>query len=222
MVHASRNGSRHLTGSGSRAGYAACGDAGDATSNWIDVVLSGHDGWGTPAVERRDSWLQQQQCAVAPNAHAQTVPLGNEVVSAIIPARRRPLPRTPGLPIAPLATPEHDDSAHYALTAMDARGRLADRSAMRVLRWEPGQPIAVTVAPGALLVLPRPDGPEAITQQGHLRLPAAIRYALGLTPGDRLLVAAFPDRRFLVTYTIATLDTMILAYHRSHTDRPQP
>lgn len=226
MVHASRNGSRpHLADSRSRLdGHAddvSCRDTGATMANWIDAVLSGHDGRDSPIVDRYDSRPQQQQRTIGPNTHAQTVPLGDEIVSAIIPARRRLLPRTPGLPIASLVTPERHDSTHYALTAMDAHGRLADRSTMRVLRWEPGKPIKVMVTPSALLVFPRPDGPDAITQQGHLRLPAAVRYALGLQPGDRLLLAAFPDLEFLVAYTIATLDTMILAYHRSHRDRPQ-
>lgn len=152
----------------------------------------------------------------------QAVSLGDAVVSAIVPARRRPSPRTPGLPVARLTAPDRDESAHYAVTAMDAHGRLADRSSIRFLNWEPGQPITLTIMPDAVLVLPRPDGSAAITQQGHLRLPPAVRDAFGLKPGDRMLLAAFPDHGALVTYTIAALDAMIRTYHQSHPARTRP
>lgn len=226
MVHASRNGSRHLAGSQSsldgQTGDNVRRRTGDATTNWIDIVLPEQDDWDFPTVKRHDSWSQQQQRTATPNTEPQTVPLGDEIVAAIIPTRRRLLPRTPGLPIGPLATPERGDSARYVLTTIDARGRLADRSTMRVLQWDPGKPIKIMAAPGAVLVFPRPDGPDAITQQGHLRLPTAVRYSLGLKARDRLLVVGFPDLGFLVTYTMTTLDAMILTYHRSHQARPQP
>lgn len=150
------------------------------------------------------------------------VRLGDAVVSAIIPARRGPTPLTPGLPIAQLAVPEREESAHYALTAMDARGRLAGRSAMRVLNWRPGQPITVTITQRALLVVPQAEGPEAITQQGHLRIPKGIRHWFDLKPGDRMLLAAFPDYDLLIAYTFAALDTMIHQYHQVPSTVPRP
>jgi hypothetical protein len=151
-----------------------------------------------------------------------TVSLGDAVVSAVIPSRRRVIARTPGLPVAQLTVPERDESAHYVVTAIDAHGRLADRSAVRVLRWQPGQPIAITITQRALLILPQPNGPEFITQQGHLRVPAAVRHAFGIKSSDRMLLAAFPDRSLLVAYTFAALDTMILLYHRACSTSTQP
>jgi hypothetical protein len=82
--------------------------------------------------------------------------------------------------------------------------------------WEPGHPVAVTLAAGAIMVASRPDAREAVTRQGHLRLPASIRRACRLQPGERLLVAADPDAGLLVAYTPSALDQMILAYHCTH------
>lgn len=174
-----------------------------------------------PAAERHGC-LPRQPSDMTPGAQAQHVSLGDRVVSAIVPARRLPPRPIPGLPVARLSIRERHELVHYVLTTMDDRGRLASRSLMRVLHWEPGQPITVTVAPSVVLVEPQLDGPEAITQHGHLRLPADVRYALGLTPGDRLLLAAFPDRSILAAYTMAALDSMVLAYHPPLTDRAQP
>ncbi|NJC83112.1 hypothetical protein [Planosporangium mesophilum] len=53
----------------------------------------------------------------------------------------------------------------------------------------------------------------AITAQGHLRLPVAVRRVCRLHDGDRLLVAACPDPGILVAYPMAELDAMVLAYH---------
>jgi hypothetical protein len=124
-------------------------------------------------------------------------------------------PRAPhgGLPVAHLASPTLVSSTHYTVTAIDGRGRLADRSPLRVLQWPPGFPVAVSVVQGAVVVVPSRKGREVITRQGHLRLPAAVRHLCRLKAGDRLLLAACPDRSLLLAYTMAALDAMVLAYH---------
>ena len=58
----------------------------------------------------------------------------------------------------------------------------------------PGLRITLMVTLGAVVAAAHPDGRDAVTSQGHLRLPADLRHALRLEPGDRLLVAAHPDR----------------------------
>jgi hypothetical protein len=117
-----------------------------------------------------------------------------------------------GLPMPPLLPVVRPGPAHHVVTAVDQRGRLADRSALRVLGWGPRCRLAVRVARGAAVAVAQPDGPETVTRQGHLRLPVAVRYALGLVAGDRLLVVVDPDREVLTAFTMATLDSMILAY----------
>jgi hypothetical protein len=119
-----------------------------------------------------------------------------------------------GLPMPQLWTPSGPPSAHYVVTAMDTWGRLADRSSVASLGWRPGVRLALTVTQSAVVAAPNPEGREAVTRQGHLRLPAPIRHLFRLAAGDRLLLAACHDRGFLVVYPIAILDAMVLAYHR--------
>jgi hypothetical protein len=108
-------------------------------------------------------------------------------------------------------------SAHYTITTVDARGRLADASPLRVLQWAPRLPITIVVVLGVVVAAANPDGRETVTGQGHLRLPADLRHALRLEPGDRLLVAAHPHRGLLVAYTMSIVDEMISSIHSSLT-----
>jgi hypothetical protein len=125
-------------------------------------------------------------------------------------------PEHPGLPVAQLRSPVRKSKAHYVVTSVDYHGRLGDRSPMRIMDWEPGHPVAVTLAAGAIMVASRPDAREAVTRQGHLRLPASIRRACRLQPGERLLVAAHPDAGLLMAYTTSALDQMVLTFHSTY------
>jgi hypothetical protein len=142
--------------------------------------------------------------------------LAERAVPALIPARQARETHSTGLPVARLMSARRVSSLCYALTRVDDRGRLADRSLLRDLRWGPGHPIELTVVPGpAVLVAPVTGGRHAINRQGHLRLPASIRHSCGLVPGDRLLMAADREQQIVVAYTIAALDAIILAWHTS-------
>jgi len=56
-----------------------------------------------------------------------------------------------GLPVPVLGLPARRTSAHYTVTTVDARGRLADASPLRILQWTPRLPIALTVIFGAVI-----------------------------------------------------------------------
>jgi hypothetical protein len=140
--------------------------------------------------------------------------LGHDAHTAQQPAR--------ALPVAQLAWPQPASTAYYTVSPIDAWGRLADRSPLRVLQWRPGHPLAVSVAQEAIVIVARPDGHESITRQGHLRLPAPIRHLLRLQTGDRLLLVACPDRGILVAHTMSTLDAMVLAHHAATPGRAAP
>jgi hypothetical protein len=118
-----------------------------------------------------------------------------------------------GLPVPRLATPPSRDSTYHTVTAIDVWGRLADRSPLQRLHWQPGLPLAVSITQGAILVIPHHDGRHTVTSQGHLRLPAAVRRVCRLEAGDRLLLAACPARNFLVAYPMFVVDAMLLAHH---------
>jgi hypothetical protein len=138
---------------------------------------------------------------------------GDELWSALTTRRRSRHLGASGLPVARLALPGRSSSTYYSITAIDGRGRLADRSPMRKLQWPAGLPITVSVVSGSIIVVSRDGGREVITRQGHLRLPVHVRRTCRLAAGDRLLVLTSLYPRFLVVYTMSTLDAMVLTHH---------
>jgi hypothetical protein len=52
-------------------------------------------------------------------------------------------------------------------------------------------------------------GPNNITRDGHLRLPARIRHACKLSAGDRLLVIVTATPPMVAVYPMATVETII-------------
>jgi hypothetical protein len=139
--------------------------------------------------------------------------LAEHVASAL--ASRQPPTHTAGigLPLAPLSVPSPAPSLYHTVTPVDARGRLADRSPIRALGWQPGQPITITVRQRAIVVTAQAGAADCITRQGHLRLAARIRHICRLNAGDRLLVAAAPPFGVLVAYTMALLESILLRHH---------
>jgi hypothetical protein len=97
----------------------------------------------------------------------------------------------------------------YGLSALDDRGRVADRVVMRALGWSAGLRLDIYETAGVLTVTTDPDGGYQVTNQGHLRLPAPLRHRCGLEAGDRVLLAADPDRSRLAIYPPAALDTLL-------------
>lgn len=117
------------------------------------------------------------------------------------------------LPVAQLADKRQKSFTYLVVTAMDASGRLADRTPLLALRWLRGQPVMFAAnSPQGIFVVRR-GGREAITGQGHLRIPARIRHILQLTAGERLLVAALVQHDLLIVHTVAAVDAMMLTYH---------
>jgi hypothetical protein len=118
------------------------------------------------------------------------------------------------MPLPLLVVPAPRPTAHYVVTALDERGRLGDTSAVGLLGWRPGQSVAYSLLPDAAGIVVETGGPAALTGLRRLSIPLAIRRMLHLEPGDRMLVAAHPDRGLLVAYTMAALDTMTSRLHR--------
>jgi hypothetical protein len=120
--------------------------------------------------------------------------------------------RVGGLPVTPLVVHPPETDTHYVVTAVDARGRLADASPVRQLAWAPGTAIALHVVRGQVVVVSRgASGGHAITRQGHLRLPAAVRHACRVRVGARVLIAAHPETGMLVVFTTRLLDGVLRA-----------
>ncbi len=97
----------------------------------------------------------------------------------------------------------------YGLSAVDDRGRVADGVVMRALGWPAGLRLDIHETGGILAITIDPDGSHQVTNQGHLRLPAPLRHRCGLVAGDRVLLAADPDRSRLAIYPPAALDSAL-------------
>jgi bifunctional DNA-binding transcriptional regulator/antitoxin component of YhaV-PrlF toxin-antitoxin module len=123
--------------------------------------------------------------------------------------RRRPLP------LARLVA-ARVRSTVYGLTAVDARGRVADQTVVRALGWQPGDRLTIQVTTDVITVVADPGGPLAVSGQGRVHLPAAARHACAIRAGDRVLLAAEPADGVLVVHPLASLDAM-LSHHRDHT-----
>ncbi len=155
------------------------------------------------------------QAIAAGEAAARATPgasLASQVWAATQP-NDAPTARPHGLPLPGPPPTAGSPAAHYTITTMDARGRLADRSPLATIGWQPGLPVSFRVITGGVLVVAAHDGPHAVTLQGHLRLPAPLRHLFRLKAGDRLLVAAFPDPGYLIAHPVTALDQMLLDYH---------
>lgn len=104
-------------------------------------------------------------------------------------------------------------SLYCVVTPIDDRGRLADRSPIHAVGWSPGQPVTISVTHQTIVIV-RPGGPELITRQGHLRLPARIRHMCRMTAGDRVLVVV-ASSGLIVVYPMAPFGVILLQHHES-------
>jgi bifunctional DNA-binding transcriptional regulator/antitoxin component of YhaV-PrlF toxin-antitoxin module len=99
--------------------------------------------------------------------------------------------------------------AVYGLAAVDCRGRVADRAVVQALGWTPGTRLDIRQTRGLLIIHADTHGVFSVTTPGHLRLPATVRHCCGLVPGDRMLLAADPDRDLLIVHPPAALDDLL-------------
>ncbi|OLT20341.1 hypothetical protein BJF78_35595 [Pseudonocardia sp. CNS-139] len=70
--------------------------------------------------------------------------------------------------------------------------------------WEPEATLEITGTRDEITVRANAEGRSVVTPQGHVRLPAPVRHAAGLRPGDRVLLVA--DAAVLRVLPPATVD----------------
>lgn len=112
------------------------------------------------------------------------------------------------LPVPELAS-RRSRTTVYGLAAVDRWGRITDRLVLRALAWTAGTRLAIGERGGIVALTADPDGPVAVTRQGHLRLPVHVRRWCALAPGARVLLAAEPADSLLVVYPPAALDALV-------------
>jgi hypothetical protein len=127
--------------------------------------------------------------------------------------RAGPRPRRQGPLPVPRLSALRARSTVYGFAAVDGRGRIADGAVVRAMGWVAGTRLDIRESAGVVLVSHGRQGVFALTGQGHLRLPAAVRRWCGLAAGDRVLLAAEPAQGLLVVHPPAALDAMITQFH---------
>ncbi len=155
---------------------------------------------------------KEQQNPRTQRANADVGSVADRIASALTSAQTHHRTHGGGLPLAPLFPPMSSPSLYCAVTPIDDRGRLADRSPIRAVGWSPGQPVTISVTHESIVIV-RPGGPESITWQGHLRLPARIRHMCRVSSGDRVLVVISPVTDLIVVYPMVSLGAILLQHH---------
>jgi hypothetical protein len=120
-------------------------------------------------------------------------------------ARRLPVAAAPEVPVVP-------DNVVYGFGRMDESGRVADRTMTSALGWQAGDRLTISGAEGVVIARRDPAGVVTMTAKPYLVIPAALRRRCGLRPGDRVLLAVFPDRDELAAYSFAVVDQALRAH----------
>lgn len=141
------------------------------------------------------------------------VPVADQLATVLTSAKAETSTDTAGLPLVRLFSPLPAPSLYCVITPVDNRGRLADRSPIRAMKWQPRQSLTIFAAPGMAVIVAQPNGVECITVRGHLRLPANVRHLCRIAPGDRVLGVAAPENDLIVVYTMPLLESILLSHH---------
>ncbi|MFC4063496.1 hypothetical protein [Actinoplanes subglobosus] len=141
--------------------------------------------------------------ALVPPARCRTTPPVPFALPALGPPRAQ-------LPVSPLVM----DTAR-----LDASGRFTSRTTMAVLRWQPGQPVAMTVAGAAVAFTAAADGSRVGTR-GELAIPAAALTMAGIDHKGQIAIVAVPAQATLIVHPI-TLVVRLLAEHYAQSPGPR-
>ncbi|MFC4951085.1 hypothetical protein [Pseudonocardia sp. GCM10023141] len=94
------------------------------------------------------------------------------------------------------------------VTPPDRAGRIADRSLCRHMGWNQQTGIRFEVR-GRFVIVTADGSAPAITTQGHLRVPLAIRRRCRIDAGTRLLIVAWRENGTVVICTASAVEEML-------------
>ncbi|WNV84751.1 hypothetical protein [Umezawaea sp. Da 62-37] len=136
------------------------------------------------------------------------------VISAVIPTSEAdPALDLVGLPLPDLAALPRDGSMVYGIATMDEGGRVSERLITRLLGWKSGQSLDFSLVSDVIVVRCHPTGGFRVPRTMLCSIPAAVRRWCGLSPGDRVLLAAAPAQGVLLIHNMAAVDRMVLRYN---------
>ncbi|MBF6221753.1 hypothetical protein IU479_27020 [Nocardia abscessus] len=101
-----------------------------------------------------------------------------------------------------------------ATTTIDPAGRLGDRSVIKSLGWQAGQPVSIEPSQGLLCIRPVAEGESSVAGNGYLFLPVAARRASRLHTGQRVLMAGVLGSGLLVICPLRAVGAALWSYRR--------
>ncbi|WP_174187447.1 hypothetical protein [Nocardia barduliensis] len=99
-----------------------------------------------------------------------------------------------------------------ATTTIDPAGRLGDRSVIKSLGWQVGQPVSIQPSQGLLHVTRVPESESSVAANGYLFLPVSARRASRLRTGQRVLMAGGLDSDVLIIYPLRAVGAALWSY----------
>jgi hypothetical protein len=117
-----------------------------------------------------------------------------------------------------------ETSMGYGIERVDPSGRVTSRRITDALRWRPGDRLAMTLTPSAVVLCPSPDGLLRVPRRPCIAIPVTARRLLSITPGNELLLAAAPEYRIVITHTMQAMEDMLVSFYAqiAADELPQP
>ncbi|MGV9295779.1 hypothetical protein [Amycolatopsis sp. NPDC003676] len=97
----------------------------------------------------------------------------------------------------------------YALGHIDRSGRISARTLLTNLGWSVGDHLDITALPDTLVLTRTPHGTHPVRSNQFVLLPHSARQAIGIRPGDTMLLAAAPAYDLLLAHAQSALAVMV-------------
>lgn len=135
-------------------------------------------------------------------------------IALLIPPDLPPLSRGRSLPAAPLATPADTerDPVVLGVAAVDGSGRLRERAVLAALGWGHGDALDIHLAGNIAVLHATSHGHLHVDARDQIALPGGCRAMLGITPGDRVVLAALVTRKIALVCPMAIAAAWVNAF----------
>jgi hypothetical protein len=157
----------------------------------------------TSGIPRRDSSARRADRTAA-----------EQIVQALRLPQSGPGPAPPRpLPLSSLPRLPRETSMLYYIGRLDRSGRITNGSIMEAVRWQPGDRLDISLAPGAAIYRPAADGTLRIPRRPCIIVPASTRHFLDIAARDNVLIAAAPAYQVVIVHTMRAVDDMLVSFY---------